>query len=258
MNGQIQIKLMKTNFIFLFLCVCLCAVQNGLWAQGWERSYPLNHSQISNAIDFLPSGNLLLVGTWGDLSGAGASDLGYQYLVVSPDGQLVRHYTYAYPDLVGLPAFITSDGSVLHTENVHQSPNAGWGSELFKIDGQGQREWAFRTPYGEPLFSVTELNNGRYLLPTVRDTLINGQAAQRIGLYCFSTDGQVVATANRFCQGKTGLVLLTVDPSRLKPELRYEDTLNHGTFPHLYGPLNVDAVVDVRTFEPGADGTFSM
>lgn len=192
MNGQIQIKLMKTNFIFLFLCVCLCAVQNGLWAQGWERSYPLNHSQISNAIDFLPSGNLLLVGTWGDLSGAGASDLGYQYLVVSPDGQLVRHYTYAYPDLVGLPAFITSDGSVLHTENVHQSPNAGWGSELFKIDGQGQREWAFRTPYGEPLFSVTELNNGRYLLPTVRDTLINGQAAQRIGLYCFSTDGQVL------------------------------------------------------------------
>ncbi|MGD1865320.1 MAG: DUF952 domain-containing protein [Phormidesmis sp.] len=78
------------------------------------------------------------------------------------------------------------------------------------------------------------------------------------GFIHFSTDAQVVATANRFYQGKTGLVLLTVDPSRLKPELRYEDTLNHGTFPHLYGPLNVDAVVDVRTFEPGADGTFSM
>ena len=77
------------------------------------------------------------------------------------------------------------------------------------------------------------------------------------GFIHFSTESQVVATANRFYRGKTDLVLLSVEPSRLKPELRYEDTASHGTFPHLYGPLNLDAVVDVRLFSPDADGQFS-
>lgn len=78
------------------------------------------------------------------------------------------------------------------------------------------------------------------------------------GFIHFSNEDQVVASANRFYQGKTGLVLLSVDPSRLTSELRYEDTVNHGTFPHLYGPLNVEAVVDSRSFEPDAAGKFAM
>jgi len=78
------------------------------------------------------------------------------------------------------------------------------------------------------------------------------------GFIHFSTESQVAATANRFYKGKTGLVLLTIDPNRLAAELRYEDTRSHGTFPHLYGPLNVDAVVDVKPFEANSDGDFSM
>ncbi|MEM6453349.1 MAG: DUF952 domain-containing protein [Cyanobacteria bacterium P01_D01_bin.105] len=78
------------------------------------------------------------------------------------------------------------------------------------------------------------------------------------GFIHFSTESQVVASANRFYKGKSGLVLLTVNPTLLSSDLRYEDTLGHGQFPHLYGPLNLDAVVEVRALTPNPDGSFSM
>lgn len=80
------------------------------------------------------------------------------------------------------------------------------------------------------------------------------------GFIHFSQPEQVVQTANTFYAGCAGLVLLCVDPARLRSGLRYEAG-NESTgevFPHLYGPLNVDAVVKVIEFSPGADGTFTL
>ena len=74
-----------------------------------------------------------------------------------------------------------------------------------------------------------------------------------------STREQVADTANRFYHGQAGLVLLVIDPARLRAELRYDPVLTHGAeqkFPHIYGPLNLDAVVDVLPFEPQPDGSF--
>ena len=74
-------------------------------------------------------------------------------------------------------------------------------------------------------------------------------------IHC-STAGQVAATANRFYHGRRGLVLLHIDPARVRPPVRLEPA-DGSLFPHIYGPLNLDAVVDVQEFEPGEDGTFS-
>lgn len=41
------------------------------------------------------------------------------------------------------------------------------------------------------------------------------------------------------------LVLLSIDPARLEAEVR-EDAVGDDTFPHIYGPINRAAVVDVR------------
>jgi uncharacterized protein (DUF952 family) len=81
-----------------------------------------------------------------------------------------------------------------------------------------------------------------------------------------STRDQVVETANRFFHGQDGLVLLCIDVRRLRTPLRYEppDMPGHtgngaqALFPHLYGPLQIDAVVRVLPFPARADGTFAL
>ena len=82
-------------------------------------------------------------------------------------------------------------------------------------------------------------------------------------IHC-STVAQLVDTANRFCRGYHGLVVLCIDESRLKAELKYEaSTTLHGEaagelFPHLYGELNVDAVARVVELPCEADGSFRL
>lgn len=74
-------------------------------------------------------------------------------------------------------------------------------------------------------------------------------------IHC-SDPGQVVRVADQVYRGRTDLVLLWVDPSRLRHPCRYEDGGNGEAFPHVYGALNVDAVMAVQRFAPRADGTF--
>lgn len=94
------------------------------------------------------------------------------------------------------------------------------------------------------------------------------QEAQQIGSYqadsldiegfihC-STVSQVVRVANMYYRGQRNLVLLCIDPTKLAADLRYDDVAGE-LFPHLYGPLNLDAVFQVFDFEPGADGRFEL
>ncbi len=77
----------------------------------------------------------------------------------------------------------------------------------------------------------------------------------------------MIGTANAFFSGRRDLVLLFVDDRRTTAEVRHESSADaqHGgaergeaeLFPHLYGPLNLDAVVAVEPLRPGSDGTFT-
>ena len=62
-------------------------------------------------------------------------------------------------------------------------------------------------------------------------------------IHCATAD-QVDRVAETRFAGRPGLVLLSIDPGRVRPEIRYEG----GGFPHIYGPLNCDAVVSVDDF----------
>ncbi|MDX2244774.1 MAG: DUF952 domain-containing protein [Leptolyngbyaceae cyanobacterium bins.302] len=75
-------------------------------------------------------------------------------------------------------------------------------------------------------------------------------------IHCSNAD-QVAWVANNFYRAVPDLVLLQIDPSKLTAELRYDEIETGDRFPHIYGALNLDAVVHVLEFAPQADGTFS-
>jgi uncharacterized protein (DUF952 family) len=94
--------------------------------------------------------------------------------------------------------------------------------------------------------------NGAYNLSTRDRTL------EDVGFIHCSYAHQVAGVANAIYKGEHGLVLLVIDPDRLQAPLRPEPPATGAeAYPHIYGPLNVDAVVEVRSYEPAADGTFS-
>jgi uncharacterized protein (DUF952 family) len=66
------------------------------------------------------------------------------------------------------------------------------------------------------------------------------------GFIHFSDVEQVVAVANAAFSGQDDLVLLCVAVDRLEAPLRYESSDAGGeSFPHVYGALNLDAVLAV-------------
>lgn len=72
------------------------------------------------------------------------------------------------------------------------------------------------------------------------------------------TDGEVnlLAVANAFYQSdRRPYVVLVLDRDRVTAPVRYEDP--ERIYPHIYGPLNRDAVVMVRRAVRLADGSFA-
>ena len=61
---------------------------------------------------------------------------------------------------------------------------------------------------------------------------------------------QVAGVLDRYYRNVPDLVLLHIDPAKLTHELRYEAATNGERFPHVYGPINKDAVVDVEKLSP--------
>jgi len=90
------------------------------------------------------------------------------------------------------------------------------------------------------------------------------------GFIHLSSASQVVGVANAFYSDQTDLVLLVIDSEKLASPVKWEAPVHPEAvgdapppddaqqFPHLYGPLNLDAVVRVLDFRPGPDGTFSL
>jgi uncharacterized protein (DUF952 family) len=99
--------------------------------------------------------------------------------------------------------------------------------------------------------------NGEYTAPSL----------QSEGFIHCSTEKQILHVAYAFYRGRNDLVLLKLDESRIKPQVRWEapagppaeNISEADLFPHIYGPINLDAVVSVLDFPPDPEtGTFSL
>jgi uncharacterized protein (DUF952 family) len=100
------------------------------------------------------------------------------------------------------------------------------------------------TNAGEMIYHVTNKNtwnaavkNGFYETPSLKSE----------GFIHCSGQGQVAGVLDRYYQGQTDLVKLCIDPSKLTNPLIYElaPSVNE-EFPHVYGFINLDAVIKVE------------
>ena len=78
------------------------------------------------------------------------------------------------------------------------------------------------------------------------------------GFIHLSTRAQVRGTAARHFAGQDDLMLIGLDPKLLGPKLRYEVASGGASFPHLYAPLNLNAVVSVVDLRLGPDGSHQL
>jgi uncharacterized protein (DUF952 family) len=87
-----------------------------------------------------------------------------------------------------------------------------------------------------------------------------GATVDEVGFLHASFAAQLAGVADAFYADVTEpLVLLTIDRSRVGAPVVDEDVPAAGAvFPHVYGPLNVDAVVDVRPVSRDAAGRLDL
>lgn len=74
------------------------------------------------------------------------------------------------------------------------------------------------------------------------------------GFIHFSAREQVVESAAKHRAGQEGLLLLSVDPRALGAALKWEPSRAGALFPHLYGPLPLEAVRRAEPLPLGPDG----
>lgn len=91
------------------------------------------------------------------------------------------------------------------------------------------------------------------------------QFAQDGFIHCTSEPEVLLYVANAFYREAPGeFLVLVIDPARVTAEVRFEPPvpapeggpLAGVMFPHIYGPLNPEAVVAVRPAQRGPDGRF--
>ncbi|MFI2858253.1 DUF952 domain-containing protein [Paenibacillus sp. JSM ZJ436] len=91
-----------------------------------------------------------------------------------------------------------------------------------------------------------------------KNALVAGEYAppslKKEGFIHCSTPEQLLNVANTFYKGQKGLFLLYIDESKVIPDIVYEDLYKTGKkFPHIYGPLNLDAVERIVEYNPDPD-----
>jgi uncharacterized protein (DUF952 family)/GNAT superfamily N-acetyltransferase len=97
------------------------------------------------------------------------------------------------------------------------------------------------------------------------DQLVAPSLATEGFAHC-STEHQMVDVANKYYRGTSDMVLLIINPTKLTSPLKFEPpahldgspALPHEPlFPHIYGPINLDAVIEVIDFPCDEEGYFT-
>jgi uncharacterized protein (DUF952 family) len=77
-------------------------------------------------------------------------------------------------------------------------------------------------------------------------------------IHCTAEPAMLQTVANSFYRNQPGdWLILAVDLDKVAAEVRWEAADGH-LFPHIYGPIEADAVVKVVPFPRGEDGAYVL
>lgn len=93
------------------------------------------------------------------------------------------------------------------------------------------------------IYHITPLSKWREALES---GMYKADSLEKDGFIHCCTKDQTEGILKTWFQGESDLVLLEIDQALLSAEVKYEDSHGSGElFPHIYGPLNLDAVIHV-------------
>ena len=78
------------------------------------------------------------------------------------------------------------------------------------------------------------------------------------GFIHLSCGAQLAGTLDKHFNGVDGLMLVAVDLTLLGTTVRWEASRGGQLFPHIYGPLPMEAVISVAVLERTADGAVKL
>jgi len=108
---------------------------------------------------------------------------------------------------------------------------------------------AVDVPADQPLFHLAMAEDWNAAsLSGQYDMSTRGLRLDQVGFIHLSWREQVAATFERFYADAESVVLLTIDAARLTAPLRADAIPSGELFPHLYGPLPIEAVVDAAPY----------
>ena len=103
-----------------------------------------------------------------------------------------------------------------------------------------------------------------HMIPTGTWQRVRGQLAFEPGsladegfIHCTVGERNMLSVAERFYRDEPGdWLVLVLDPARITNEVRWEVQPDGLAYPHIYGPMNLDAVTEVCRFPRANDGSF--
>jgi glutathione S-transferase len=75
-------------------------------------------------------------------------------------------------------------------------------------------------------------------------------------IHCTAGERNLLQVARRFAAQPGQWLVLVLDPARIAADVRWEVQPDGMAYPHIYGPLNLDAVVEVCSFPRDPEGRF--
>ena len=77
-------------------------------------------------------------------------------------------------------------------------------------------------------------------------------------IHCSRDEEQLLRVAHRLYPGREDMLVLELDMERLEAPVKREPSRSGEIYPHIYGPLNLEAVEKVWRLEPDTGGGYSL